>query len=144
MKILVTGDKHLGLISDGMSRLEEQERLLQACLEILEKEEPDIYVDLGDLFDSPRPGPAATALAVRYTMALAQWKQGSGNRQAYILAGNHDKPTRGEVNALSPLRELFLRDHRYPRIVLRTASEVHRDNICLLFLPFLTNSLINN
>lgn len=135
MKILVTGDKHLGLVSDGMPRLEEQERIIGACLKILHAEQPDIYVDLGDLFDSPRPGPAATALAVRYATLIAEWNV--AGRAAYFLVGNHDKPTRGPVHALAPLAELHAKDPRYPRIVAEPAFDRVGDTLIAL-LPFVT------
>lgn len=104
MRLLVSGDKHLGLTSDGMSRLDEQERILQAIVDICpgpDGKGVDVHVDLGDLFDAPRPGPEVTALALRYAVQMAR-----AARINFFLTGNHDKPTRGDSNALLPLEAL--------------------------------------
>ena len=105
MRILLSGDKHLGLVSDGMERLAEQEKILNRTVELLRAEDPDLFVDLGDLFHSPRPGPAAYEMAVRYLCSLADWAEPRG-RTAFMMVGNHDKPTRGRAHALSPLSPL--------------------------------------
>lgn len=97
MKILWKGDSHLGLHSDGHPRLSEQRRLHQEIVEIVQQINPDVFVDLGDVFDSPRPGPDAYEVAFEYGQALAT----TGVR-SFVLTGNHDKRTRGGVHALSP------------------------------------------
>lgn len=134
MRVLVTGDKHLGLTSDGEPRLEEQRRVLARCVELLEEREPDIYVDLGDLFHSPRPGPDAYEVAFEYLRAVAEWTSRREGRAAWVLAGNHDKPTRGAVNALSPLVGF----KRLPHVVLAPLVRVWDRDVTLLFLPFVT------
>lgn len=106
MRVLVTGDKHLDLVSEGMPRLEEQARILDRCLELLAETRPDAYVDLGDLFHSPRPSPAAYALALRYGRALDE-----SGVESYLILGNHDKPTRGRDHALVPLAAVFRNVH---------------------------------
>lgn len=133
MKILVTGDKHLGLVSDGLNRLEEQRTILDACIDLLRSETPKVYVDLGDLFDSPRPSPATMALAVYYATQIAEWRAGDVSRRAYILAGNHDKPTRGHDHALAPLVVLNQSDPIFPSIVIDPITIED-----LLFLPYVT------
>jgi DNA repair exonuclease SbcCD nuclease subunit len=134
MRLLVTGDKHLGLSSDGESRLEEQRRVLARCVELLGERDPDVYVDLGDLFHSPRPGPDAYEAAFEYLRAVAEWTAGKEGRAAFVLAGNHDKPTRGMVNALSPLMGF----KRLPQVLLTPWSRTVRRGSVLLFLPFVT------
>jgi DNA repair exonuclease SbcCD nuclease subunit len=101
MKIMVSGDKHLGLVSDGMERLEEQSRLIKRTIEILNDEDPDMYVDLGDLFHVSRPGPAPYNLALKYLTEIANWTA-SRARYAFLMVGNHDKQTRGHIHALTP------------------------------------------
>jgi len=114
VRVLVTGDKHLGLVSDGVSRLEEQGVILERCVELLSHFNPDVYVDLGDMFHSPRPGPDAYELAFRYLRDLAAWRWERKGRHAFVLAGNHDKSTRGCSNALSPL----LGFQKLPQVIL--------------------------
>ncbi len=102
MKLMVSGDKHLGLVSDGMERLEEQQRLLNKTIEILKDENPDIYIDLGDLFHVSRPGPASYAAGLQYLTQVANWAKNRVDSHAFIMVGNHDKQTRGYVHALTP------------------------------------------
>lgn len=134
MRVLVTGDKHLGLSSDGESRLEEQRRVLARCVELLEETGADLYVDLGDLFHTPRPGPDAYEAAFDYLRAVAEWTSRREGRAAWVLAGNHDKPTRGEVNALSPLVGF----KRLPNVVLTPRFRKWDRDVTLLFLPYVT------
>jgi len=134
MRVLVTGDKHLGLTSDGEPRLEEQRRVLARCVELLEERMPDVYVDLGDLFHSPRPGPDAYEVAFEYLRAVAEWTSRREGRAAWVLAGNHDKPTRGMVNALTPLAGF----PRLPRVMTSPLLQPWDSRAALLFLPFVT------
>jgi DNA repair exonuclease SbcCD nuclease subunit len=144
MRVLVSGDKHLGLVSDGMSRLEEQRRVLDHCLATLQRERPDVYVDLGDLFHGPRPAPETYAVAVDYVLRLVDWSVQTGGR-AFLLVGNHDKPTRGAVHALTPLRTLLEGLARSPRADEQGVRVVDEPEVLvvgdvnLLFLPHVTD-----
>lgn len=136
MKVLVTGDKHLGLVSDGESRLEEQRRVLGRCLELLKEFNPDVYVDLGDLFHGPRPGPDAYAVALSYLCSLAEWSATSSN-PAFLLAGNHDKTTRGSVTALDPFVPIRGTFPHFPEVVFLPKTAAVGEFVCV-FIPFVT------
>lgn len=138
VKILISGDKHLGLVSDGMDRLEEQWRIVERTIEVLEEEKPDVFVDLGDLFHSSRPSPAAYELAFKYLTSVMKCIFDLGG-YAYFLGGNHDKPTRGSVHALTPLNVIC---EAHPKaqvevITLPTTRLVR--GVSLWFLPFMTD-----
>lgn len=132
MKILISGDKHLGLTTEGDSRLDEQIKILDFCQEQVEKVKPDIYVDLGDLFDKPRPGPMEHALALNHAMSVSFMCA-----SAVFLTGNHDKKTRGHDHALLPL-SVLAQDS-----ALRVCSEPHAEYLdhehLALFLPYVTD-----
>lgn len=133
MKILTRGDLHLDLISDGLRRLEEQARVVEHTLEVIRSLRPDVFVDLGDLFDRTRPSPASYALAIEYALALGR----EMGHRAYIIGGNHCKPSRGEENALTPL--LALEDVG-PRVVLEPTFDDYPGNgVGLAFLPYVTD-----
>lgn len=135
MKLLVTGDKHLGLVSDGVPRLEEQRRVLEAIVSIAREEEPDVCVDLGDLFHAPRPSPDAYALAFEYLRQLENLPLHS-----YLIAGNHDLPSRGPVNAFLPLKEVFPDNSNLEVITTPVALPEDGGKFYLLFLPFVTEA----
>lgn len=134
MRILITGDKHLGLSSDGESRLPEQRRVLTRCVELLEETGADLYVDLGDLFHVTRPGPDAYEAAFEYLRAVAEWSGRGEGRAAFLISGNHEKPTRGDVNALTPLTGF----PRFPRVLSTPDVVPLNGSTALLFLPFVT------
>jgi DNA repair exonuclease SbcCD nuclease subunit len=135
MRILITGDKHLGLVSDGESRLEEQRRVLSFCIGLLWERKIDVYVDLGDLFHGPRPGPEAYDVAFDYLRGVSGWlaEGADPDRRAFLLAGNHDKPTRGVVNALTPLVGF----KQLPEVVLYPRM-LEMGDVTLAMLPFVT------
>lgn len=151
MKILVRGDVHLDLVSDGVTRLEEQQRVLDHTLEALRILNPDVFVDLGDLFDRPRPSPSAYAAALGYIRDLSDWWENlSAARdlsaaecledRTFVLAGNHDKLSRGGVSALRPIEALHHLSYRVARpLVAPDFVYLEGHETGLLFLPFVTD-----
>lgn len=133
MRILVRGDIHLDLVSDGVPRLEEQERVLARTVEALDLLEVDVFVDLGDLFDRPRPSPTAYAAAVEYLVGVRE-----NVERAYVLAGNHDKVSRGSVSALQPFERLQRETDSIPMMITLPEFE-DIEGIRLVFLPFITD-----
>lgn len=130
MRLVVRGDVHLDLVSDGLPRLEEQVRVLKATVEVVREVGADVFVDLGDLFNSPRPSPAAYGAAIEYLRDLDEIE----GLRSFVLAGNHDKPTRGATNALTPLRGLYESVEVVERPLVVEIDPV------LLLLPFVTEA----
>ena len=54
MRILHTADWHLGKTIEGRSRIEEQRAFLADFAEIAEREEADLVIVSGDVYDSPK------------------------------------------------------------------------------------------
>ncbi|PTF17179.1 exonuclease sbcCD subunit D, partial [Staphylococcus devriesei] len=52
MKIIHTGDWHLGKILNGKQFLEDQEYILDKLIHKLEEEKPDLLVISGDIYDT--------------------------------------------------------------------------------------------
>lgn len=85
VRVLHTADWHVGKSLKGVSRLDEQERVLREIVQITREQEVDAVLVAGDLYDSAAPSAAAQRLVVRTLMALA----GAG-AQVVVIAGNHD------------------------------------------------------
>ena len=85
VRILHTADWHVGKTLKGVSRLDEQERVLREIVGVVRAQEVDAVLVAGDLYDSAAPNAAAQRLVVRTLMALAE-----GGRQVVVIAGNHD------------------------------------------------------
>ena len=86
MKLLHTGDWHLGKRLYGLERMDEAEAALAQVAEVAERERVDAVIVAGDLLDRRIVDPAAFGACLRAMERLA--------RVAPVLAvaGNHDDP----------------------------------------------------
>jgi len=96
MRLLHTGDWHVGKSLRGRSRLDEQAAVLGELVAVAEASDVGLVLVAGDLFDAPSPPPEAERLVYRTLLDLA-----SGGRQVVVVAGNHDGP--GRLAAVAPL-----------------------------------------
>lgn len=96
-RILHTGDWHLGKRLEDFSRLEEQRAVMDEICQIANKEEADIVVVSGDLFDTFNPPTEAVDLFYKTLKRLTN----GGRRPVIAIAGNHDSPDR--IEAPDPL-----------------------------------------
>ncbi len=97
MKILHTADWHLGKRLDRFHRLEEQIQVMAEITEIADREQVDMVLIAGDLFDNFNPGTEATDLFYKTLKQLSA----NGKRPVIAIAGNHDSPS--FINAPNPL-----------------------------------------
>jgi DNA repair protein SbcD/Mre11 len=97
MKILHTSDWHLGKRLDDFSRMEEQQSVLLEICEIAERENVDVVLVAGDLFDTFNPPTEAVDLFYKTLKRLTN----NGRRPLIAIAGNHDSPDR--IEAPDPL-----------------------------------------
>ncbi|ANS75165.1 exonuclease sbcCD subunit D [Paenibacillus yonginensis] len=96
MRILHTGDWHLGRTLEGRSRLAEQEQFLDELVQIVREEQVDLILMAGDVYDSVNPPAAAEQLFYEAAARLSE-----DGRHLAVIAGNHDQPER--VSSVSPL-----------------------------------------
>lgn len=112
-RILHTGDWHLGKRLEDFSRLEEQRAVMDEIYEIAVKEEVDLVVVSGDLFDTFNPPTEAVELLYKTLKRLTM----GGIRPVVAIAGNHDSPDR--IEAPDPLaRECGIIFSGYPNSVV--------------------------
>lgn len=90
MRILHTADWHLGKNLEGQSRLEEQEQFLETFVATVEREQVDVVVIAGDIYDSSNPPAKAERLFYDTLKRLSK----HGERITVVIAGNHDNPER--------------------------------------------------
>ncbi|MBE6023805.1 MAG: exonuclease SbcCD subunit D [Cellulosilyticum sp.] len=90
MRILHTGDWHLGKNLEGHSRLQEQEAFLQDFVQIVEEQNIDLIIIAGDVYDTSNPPAAAEKLFYDTLKKLSR----NGERITLVIAGNHDNPER--------------------------------------------------
>ena len=90
MRILHTGDWHLGKNLEGHSRLEEQEKFLKDFITIVEQQNIDLVIIAGDVYDTSNPPAAAEKLFYDTLKKLSK----NGERITLVISGNHDNPER--------------------------------------------------
>lgn len=101
MKILHTADWHLGKRLQEYSRLEEQKLVLDEICQIADRENIDLVLLAGDIFDTFNPAHEAVELLYRTLRRLSK----NGTRPILAISGNHDSTQ--FVEAPDPLaREL--------------------------------------
>ena len=99
MKLLHTGDWHVGKAMRGQSRADEHEAVLAEITGIAAAEAVDLVLVTGDLFETSAPAPESEAIVYRHLLGLA----GTGAK-VVVIAGNHDNPRR--LAAVTPLLAL--------------------------------------
>lgn len=97
MRILHTGDWHLGKHLEGVSRLEEQTAFLEDFIQLVEKETIDLILIAGDVYDAFNPPSQAETLFYSTLKRLSD----HGKRMIVVIPGNHDNPSR--LSAAGPL-----------------------------------------
>lgn len=90
MRILHTADWHLGKKLDFFSRMEEQKEVMDEICQIADREDVDLVIVSGDLYDTFNPPVEATELLYRTLKRLSNF----GKRPVIAIAGNHDSPDR--------------------------------------------------
>ncbi|ARI77316.1 exonuclease SbcCD subunit D [Halobacillus mangrovi] len=90
MRILHTADWHLGKIVNYVHMTEDQQFILDQFIQIVEKEEPDVIIIAGDLYDrSIPPKQAVDLLNKTLTKFINDF-----NIPVLAISGNHDSPDR--------------------------------------------------
>lgn len=97
MKVLHTGDWHLGKKLQEFSRIDEQKAVLEEICQIADREAVDAVVVAGDLYDTFNPPAEASDLLYKTLHRLSR----QGSRAVVAIAGNHDAPER--IEAPTPL-----------------------------------------
>lgn len=97
MKLIHTGDWHLGKLLENESRLDEQALFLQDFIDLCEGHEADVVLISGDIYDNGNPPAKAESLFYNTLKTLAN----GGERLVVVISGNHDSPHR--LGAVTPL-----------------------------------------
>ncbi|MDM4718126.1 exonuclease SbcCD subunit D [Micromonospora sp. WMMA1363] len=98
MKVLHTSDWHVGKVLKGKSRAEEHTAVLAGVIDVARREQPDLVIVAGDLYDTAAPTPEATRLVTRALTALRRT-----GADVVAIGGNHDNGP--ALDALRPWAE---------------------------------------
>jgi DNA repair protein SbcD/Mre11 len=137
MKLLHTSDWHLGRALYGRKRYEEFEAFLNWLAALIERNNIDLLLVAGDVFDNSTPSNRAQELYYRFLCRVAA----APHRHVVITAGNHDSPS-----FLNAPRELlkFLNIHVVGFASSNPAEEViviagpdHEARLIVCAIPYL-------
>ncbi|MFQ5947970.1 MAG: exonuclease SbcCD subunit D [Acidimicrobiia bacterium] len=99
MRILHTSDWHVGKRIGRYDRIGEYKEVIAEVVELADREDVDLVLLSGDLFDRPLPPVAALHVAFDGLVGLTA----DGTRPVVVVAGNHDSPEL--FDALAPFFE---------------------------------------
>ena len=89
MKLLHTGDWHIGKVVNEFSMLEDQRYLLQKLIEHMKEDRPDVLIIAGDVYDRSVPPVGAVALLDEVLIEITDL-----GIPILAIAGNHDSGRR--------------------------------------------------
>jgi exonuclease SbcD len=90
MKILHTGDWHIGKLVHGIHMTEDQAYILKQLVELIHTEKPDVLLIAGDVYDRSVPPVEAVDLLDQVLSEILLKTE----TQIILVAGNHDSPDR--------------------------------------------------
>ena len=90
MKILHTGDWHIGKLVHGLHMTADQEYILHELIDLLQREKVDVLIIAGDLYDRSVPPTEAVELLDQVLSKIVM----DLGIQVIAIAGNHDSPDR--------------------------------------------------
>jgi exonuclease SbcD len=98
VRVLHTSDWHVGKAIRGRSRAAEHRAVLAEVAGVAEREDVDLVIVAGDLFDTAAPTAESERIVYRALLDLA-----AGGRPVVVVAGNHDSAPR--LAAVAPLSQ---------------------------------------
>jgi DNA repair protein SbcD/Mre11 len=98
VRVLHTSDWHVGKAIRGRSRAAEHRAVLAEIAGVAEREDVDLVLVAGDLFDTAAPTAESERIVYRALLDLA-----AGGRPVVVVSGNHDSSAR--LAAVAPLSQ---------------------------------------
>lgn len=102
VRVLHTGDWHIGQTLRGYPRDYEQARVFDQLVEVVAQREIDVLIVAGDVFDSQNPSAEAQRL---FYETIERLHSARSSMKTVIVAGNHDAA--GRLEAPHPLLARF-------------------------------------
>ncbi len=148
MRLLVSSDWHLDAVTAGLGRLGELEAFAAHLGQVIEKEEVDLFLHLGDVLD---PGHMRESAYQRVLLRIAADLNRRTKYGSLWIPGNHDVLDESvPVSTLSPMAAASeawanhdpnpLQVEELPRLVERKAPGARAHFLCL---PYVSRATMN-
>lgn len=137
MKLLHLADLHIGKRVNEFSMLEDQKYILDEILEIIDREEPEVILIAGDVYDKSIPTVEGITLFDDFLTALHRRK-----KTVCLVSGNHDSAERLNFagNIIKEDKIYMAGVYKNPIEKVRLKDEYGRVNIYLL--PFIKPAMV--
>lgn len=137
MKLLHTGDLHIGKKIFELSMLEEQKNMLQQIYEVAKDEKVDAVLIAGDVYDRSVPSTEAVELLDEFLTTLIQAKV-----PVILISGNHDSPERvGFADKILEKQGLYIAS-AYEGELKKVALQDDYGEVCIICLPFIKPAVV--
>jgi len=144
LKVLHTGDWHIGQTFYGYDRSYEHQEFLKWLVTTIKEKEIDLLIISGDVFDLSNPGAASIKLFYTFLNNVIKVRP---NLQVVIIAGNHDSAAR--LESPKPLLEssnihivgMIERNHDgsidYGKLIIPIKNNDGETKLLCMAIPFL-------
>lgn len=133
MKIIHTGDWHIGKVINEISMLEDQVYILEELIRLLETEQPDALVIAGDLYDRSVPPARAVEVLNHYLSKIVLELK----IPVLAIGGNHDSGERLDfASGILRAQGLFLEGSQ-KKAVCKVRLEDESGPVDFYLLPYL-------
>ncbi len=139
MKIAHLADLHLGIRLHDYLLLEDQDRLLDAIIEVLQEEAVDVLLITGDIYDKSNPSEGAIALWNKFLSSLAEM-----DLITLVIAGNHDSSQRLGFADHFLAKESIYVETEVKKVMKKIVLEDAYGPVYFHFLPFFRPAHIRN
>ncbi|MCX7779583.1 MAG: exonuclease SbcCD subunit D [Negativicutes bacterium] len=140
MKIIHTGDWHIGKIVNQVYMTEDQEHILERLIALIRVERPDALIIAGDIYDRAVPPVEAVELLDRTLSRIVL----DLNVPVLAVAGNHDSPDRiGFASGIVRQRGLHI-EGRLGRQVRRVVLEDEYGPVNFYLIPFAQPAIVRD
>ena len=131
MKLIHTGDLHIGITINGFNMLEDQEHILGQIINIALEEQADAVLLAGDLYDRSVPSADAVKLLDFFISDLIE-----KGIKVFAVSGNHDSPERLSFgNSIMKGRGFFIEGIYEDRIMKEVLKDEYGD-LNFYLLPY--------
>lgn len=133
MKVIHTGDWHIGKVINEISMLEDQIHILEELIKLLEVEKPDALIIAGDLYDRSVP-PARAVEVLNHYLSKIVLELGI---PVLAIGGNHDSGERLDfASKIMKAQGLYLEGNQKANVCKVTLKDTYGP-VDFYLLPYL-------
>lgn len=132
MKIVHTGDWHIGKVVNEFSMIEDQRFYLERVIDLLKEEKADVFIIAGDIYDRSVPPAEAVELLDNVLNKIIL----ELNIPVLAISGNHDSPERLSFGSKMLIDKGLYIEGMYEKEIKKVILKDSHGNVNFYLLPF--------